>query len=226
MDTWNFLDDFNVKVYCISLMNRRDRYFSSTEEFLRVRLLSRVVYYRPDKEVDGRSGCWHSHKRIICANRGRPLLIFEDDVKFSEDWTDQVQFIKGFLADKTLQWDLFRLGGKVLKVLEEGEHVSRAECFYLHAYFVHGDYGSKLAANRQYSPTLYRTVHNDYYHRLNNSRNYILNRQICSQDEELGSDNGLFSRWFRYLVHSNARCNPFHWLLRAYDLYSGKEQSE
>lgn len=215
MDTWSFLDTLNIKVYCICLKTRDDRYISSLREFEKVGLLSRVQYYRPEKEADGRSGCWHSHKAIICLDNNKKL-IFEDDVKFKAGWRTQISAVEAFLRDHT-DWDIFRLGAFVIKILKPEEAVSLADCFFLHAYFIHEDYVAKLKKSRQYSPTLYRIVYNDYFHRQN-ARSYVLNKQICYQDNALGSDNGIFSRLFRYVTVKVKRLyNPFYWALFCMD---------
>lgn len=83
---WDWIDH----VYCISLQDREDRVTLVTQEFHKVGLCKKLIFYRPVKDTSnvkrpGTRGCWESHRTIAkkALDEGADkLLIFEDDVEF------------------------------------------------------------------------------------------------------------------------------------------------
>lgn len=80
-DVWSFADG----VYCINLFARDDKFNNMCDEFHRIGLCQRVIFYRTHKdEQNGRRGCWNSHKYIHSLANSRnqnTIIVFEDDAK-------------------------------------------------------------------------------------------------------------------------------------------------
>jgi hypothetical protein len=191
MDTWTFLDDLNVKVYCISLKTREDRFQASRAEFERVGLLPRVEYFRPDPDpISGRRGCWRSHIHIIhdCGNSG-PVLIFEDDVVFLSDWKESVRRIKWFLLLKKY-WDVLFLGGMIYDINFEYRHpdVFKARVLTTHAYFISQQFIRELRNDFDFHPDKYKSLTIDCYYLRAANDSFVLKKQCCGQNTSLGSD--------------------------------------
>ena len=199
MDPWKFLDNLNIKVYCICLQERQDRYYSSLEEFKRIGLDTRVQYYRPQKnKIGGRIGCWESHKWCITQTNGM-CLIFEDDIKFSNDWYTQLYTIEKFLRE-TKNWNMFYLGGIVCELFEQTNDVSQTNCITTHSYFLSQNCVEYLKTSVNFNPVLYERLQLDVYYYRNFKHNYILNHPICYQDNGI-SDNNWSRGIYKFIIN-------------------------
>jgi hypothetical protein len=79
---WSFVDG----AFCISLKTRDDRATLVAQQFHKVGLCRKVLFYRPEKHpVKGTIGSWESHRAVarLALERGfERALTFEDDVLF------------------------------------------------------------------------------------------------------------------------------------------------
>jgi GR25 family glycosyltransferase involved in LPS biosynthesis len=105
------------KVYCINLTKRLDRLTSATQEFQK----NNIIFERypaidgnqlqPNNYMKlGEFGCLLSHVSVLRnakENEYEKILITEDDIEFSENFTDRFfEYIKDLPDD----WDMFYLG--------------------------------------------------------------------------------------------------------------------
>lgn len=110
---WQTIAD---KIYCMCVQERPDRREESAKNFHKAGLCSLVTYYRPPKDPAGaRAGSWEAHREITkrAIQEGcRRVLIFEDDVCFSEKDTTPttVALVSHKMSQLRKPWDLFFLG--------------------------------------------------------------------------------------------------------------------
>ena len=134
---WGFLDDLNIKTYCLCIEERRDRIITVKQEFKRVGLIKYVEFdiQKKDKSFNGRKGIWDAH--INHMSDQHINLIFEDDVKFIGDWVNKLKYIKTFLYSKK-KWDFLRLGGIINSFNEKTDvpFIWNITTDLLHAYFI------------------------------------------------------------------------------------------
>ena len=205
IDPWKFLDDLHIRVFCICLQERQDKYYSSRREFEKVKILDRVEYYRPQRhKKGGRIGCWESHQWCINQSNNQSLLIFEDDVVFSDDWYKQLYVIENFLKSYKDEWNFFYLGSLVCELLEKNNYqgISRIKCVGLHSYFISKNCIQYLKNLDYFNPNLNKNLHIDtfYYYNLPNN-SFILNEPITYQ-KNTTSDNELFVKFVNnYLTY-------------------------
>ena len=110
--------DFFSGIYCVNLDTRADRWHDSKNEFYRLGIRTKVKRFPgiiiPSLKRTvhvGRAGCFSSFRAIVSEakeNKLENVLIFEDDVQFTEDALDILSAsIKG-LSDT--DWKMFYLG--------------------------------------------------------------------------------------------------------------------
>jgi GR25 family glycosyltransferase involved in LPS biosynthesis len=115
----NFVNKYFDKVYCINLAKREKKW-----ESVKKRFDERDIIVDRFDAIDGKIlldqngltknelGCISSHLTVIqdANNKGyNKILIFEDDVHFSNDFKTRIQLIKN------LDWKLLYLGGSQYK---------------------------------------------------------------------------------------------------------------
>jgi GR25 family glycosyltransferase involved in LPS biosynthesis len=132
---WSFLD----AVYCISLKTRNDRAERVAEQFHKVGLCRKVVFYRPVKHpVKGTIGSWESHRAVagLAAEQGaRTSLVFEDDVLFVDGLTPRrVRAIGDAIRRLPPDWFIFYLGHWPLWCYFVRPNVLRTSSACAHAY--------------------------------------------------------------------------------------------
>lgn len=104
------------KAYCISLKNREKRRKSAMEEFHRVGLCSKIIFYITEKDsISPIRGCWESHRQIAkrCVQENTDYyLVFEDDVFFKENFSQyHVSKIEKCLQTIPKNWNSLYWGG-------------------------------------------------------------------------------------------------------------------
>lgn len=130
---------------CISLKDRDDRTNEATEQFHKVGLCRRVLFYRPEKDKSpihrpATRGCWESHRKIAKTARDQwgleQVLVFEDDVHFDDKITpERVQQFRQTLAHLPKNWNGCFLGHWPLLARPTGRaHTLRAVSLTTHAY--------------------------------------------------------------------------------------------
>jgi GR25 family glycosyltransferase involved in LPS biosynthesis len=108
-DCWAFFD----KIYCISLASRPDRREQAEKQFADAGLLHRVEFVIVAKHpVNQEEGIFLSH--MLCLkkglkDKGRHILVFEDDVFFQGLDTRALSGVCGYL-DTAVNWDALFLG--------------------------------------------------------------------------------------------------------------------
>ncbi len=109
------------------------------DEFHRVGLCRRVVFYRPEKHpVKGTIGSWESHRAVAALARERgagTALILEDDVRFVRGLSPRrVRAIGRALRNLPSDWAIFYLGHWPLWSYFVGTNVLRTASACAHAY--------------------------------------------------------------------------------------------
>lgn len=102
------------KVYCLNLPERTDRKRHATEQFEKIGLRD-VEFVSAIKPIDkgvfrtqGTHGCALSHRLLFqkaLSEKHNNILIFEDDVVFSDDFQERIESIIEELKKRT--WDIF-----------------------------------------------------------------------------------------------------------------------
>lgn len=108
---WHFFD----KIVCISVESRSDRQQKVEEEFHRVGLCTKIVFYRPKRNNESPvAGCWESHRYVMidALNNGcNNVCIFEDDVTFRSDFRPHVlNDIRDVYLQLPKNWKSYFLG--------------------------------------------------------------------------------------------------------------------
>jgi len=147
------MDFLNCDIWCICLDGEDDRYKLSLNEFKKVGLDNKVKYYRPKRHpLGGRVGCWTSHLHCMqeSLKKDQPyILIFEDDVKFNDDYEKKIPAIKYFL-DNEPDWDILRLGAIIDGFMEPSKSTPEIWKIYgvcLHAIFYKTSFIGKMMSN-------------------------------------------------------------------------------
>lgn len=119
--------DFFERIYCVNLPECADRWDLVSVEFEQQGLLDRVeriyapkptksTYFLPNMHKSGEMGCTMSHLKALgnAMDSTGPVLIFEDDVKFSDKCTHTLQTALNNIPDN---WDLLYMGCQPTKQL-------------------------------------------------------------------------------------------------------------
>ena len=107
---WHFFD----RIYCISLLSRKDRLEEVKKQFASVGLLELVEFILVEKQQQNpEEGIFTSH--MHCLQKGlaagaETILVFEDDVCFQGFSVERLRQAVTFLRD-TPSWKAFFLGG-------------------------------------------------------------------------------------------------------------------
>lgn len=106
--------DYFDKIFVINLDKRSDRWSKVVENFKKINL-SNYERFSAIETPNGWEGCKASHLSIIKKakeNGYKNFLVFEDDFVLSEDFND---VLKKSLVDLPNDWDMFYLGGNLVK---------------------------------------------------------------------------------------------------------------
>lgn len=112
---WNWLP----VAYCITLASRPERKRQADQEFHRVGLCGKIIYYSTQKDnISGIRGCWESHRSIAkkcIEDNAEWYLVFEDDIVFKRNFDQKnIDKIESSLLDITTttpSWKMLYLGG-------------------------------------------------------------------------------------------------------------------
>ena len=100
-------------IYCINLDSASERWQAMQARFEKLGILKRVRHFRAIETPESHHiGCTLSHRSIIkrAKQQGfKNVLVFEDDAVFVEDTL--LYLLNSINELKTLEWDLFYLGG-------------------------------------------------------------------------------------------------------------------
>ena len=221
MDTWNFLDYYNIQVWCICLKERDDRYDRAQKEFEHVNLSKHVNFHRPQRHKNGVIGCMLSHK--YCAEMslisGKHALVLEDDVIFTTDWLEKLEHIKYFLQNEP-KWDILRLGTIISSLISESKSTSKI--WLCKSYSSHAMIYNKKSIKSIFPENLILDQHIDDYLHDENILDYSLVSYMCYQKSGLGSDINWFGLNFiqsvmesKYIFEPLQKYNNIHaWYIR------------
>ena len=131
-------------IFCINLKDRIDRRNESIREFDKLGFDPKLfVAVENENPV---VGCLQSHLALLkyASIFKKDILIFEDDVHFTDDYDDTIE--KALDELETLDWDMLYLGGNVLSnIYQKTEHLGRlSHCQSTHAYAVNYNFVDKL----------------------------------------------------------------------------------
>jgi GR25 family glycosyltransferase involved in LPS biosynthesis len=190
---WEFLNIYNIDVWCICLKERADRFTIIANEFEKVGLTKYVQYHRPNRNKNGGLGCLLSHQ--FCAEsslkKNKHALVFEDDIKFSDDWEEKILYIKTFLQNEP-NWNVLRLGTIISSINKQS--VSSDKLWLCKSYSTYSLIYNKNIINKIFSDSYFNTSPqiDDYLHDTHTILDYSLINSICIQRRGLGSDNNWF----------------------------------
>lgn len=115
----NFKNLFPLQIY-INLDHREDRNKQAVEEFNRVglspeRLSGTWIHGTSNSMINGIQGCMLSHIRalLIAKEKSQNIFIFEDDVRFINNYEEIVESACKQLQDR--DWAIFYTGANILK---------------------------------------------------------------------------------------------------------------
>jgi GR25 family glycosyltransferase involved in LPS biosynthesis len=101
------------RIYCISLVNRPDRYKAALSQFQRIGLGDLVEFTLVDKHpTNSEHGIFESHMACLRAGLAagaRQILIFEDDILFSNFSPERLRRAVQFM-ESSRDWKLFFFG--------------------------------------------------------------------------------------------------------------------
>lgn len=151
-----FINNLFNKIFCISLDRRQDRIRAFFDKFPEdwkygsIEIIKAIdgKYCRPPtwwNTGNGAWGCYRTHLRILedCLNNNinEPILIFEDDATFCEDFTNKCDHFFNILPE---DWEQAYLGGQHLvnpiliynnnSILYKGTNINRTHAYALKNY--------------------------------------------------------------------------------------------
>jgi len=185
-------------IYCISLINRDDRYNHACNEFKKVGILDKVIFHRPFKDPRGsKYGSYESFlwclKDGLKNNDNEPILIFEDDVQFNMNEISTIDSIIKTIQkwkDESFEWDTVRLGHwKGIFVEKYNENLYRGNCYTIHACIWNPEFAKKLLLTNSLSIMSNPMEFCDTYIGRISGRNYLVKNLICYQADGFTSDN-------------------------------------
>ena len=199
---WEFLNKFNIDVWCICLIERDDRFKYINEEFKKVGL-NNVKFHRPLRNNDGAVGCLLSHK--YCAEESKKLnthaLVFEDDAMFTDDFASKIPCIIEFLSSKQ-KWDVIRLGSAITSLHKPSDitdKIWKCSCYNNHA-VIYNTYAIDDIFN---STNFIKNPHIDDYLHDNEYLDFSLIDVMCYQKSNMGTD----INWFNNTIIQNIMQN-------------------
>jgi GR25 family glycosyltransferase involved in LPS biosynthesis len=222
MNSWDFLEQYDIQVWCICLKERNDRFVRVQKEFKDINLIKYVNFHRPPRHENGVIGCMLSHKH--CAEMalacGKHALVFEDDVTFTPDWLEKIEHIKDFLKSE-LRWNILRLGTIISSLISESKSTSKI--WLCKSYSSHAVIYNINVIKFIFPDNLFLDQHiDDYLHDDENILDYSLVNYMCYQKSGLGSDINWFGLNFiqsvmesKYIFEPLQKYNNIHaWYIR------------
>lgn len=105
------MDIKDFEVICINLENRQDRWEESIKEFHKAHL-NMVYRYEVIPNLNPVVGCAESHFEVLeyCLKKDKHAMIFEDDVKFINDYKNIYEYLNEL---DNRDWDMLYMGGNI-----------------------------------------------------------------------------------------------------------------
>ena len=143
-------------IVCINLYERNDRMEECLKVFEKLKIPGIKRFHR---HVDGKRGCHESHLSVIkeAYDEGcRNVLIFEDDIMPSPEYSEKYIIEAGKFVNNNKNWDIFYLGHQPNVFFSESTVVENniMKCFstLTHAYVLSRKFMKKIM-NRIYDGT-------------------------------------------------------------------------
>ena len=180
------------RTVCINLLERDDRLEQAKAQFTAVGLGDVVEFHRVNRHPrGGKYGCYDSHRSVIQKAYDDGLervLIFEDDVKFTEGWEKVVAEARAFI-DSGTAFDALFLGCAIRFVDEKSfPNIWRVKCCQAHAYIVSKEgMGAFLAHSDQFESGI-DNFSKDLIQLSAWQNMYGYTSEIIIQDDDFGSD--------------------------------------
>lgn len=137
---------FPIIVY-INLDSREDRRIESEIEFEKlnidpIRISGTSIQGTSNSMINGMLGCTLSHLRclLLAKKENKNILIFEDDIKFINDYEN---IVEGACNDiQSIDWQMLYLGGNILKPFAQiSDNLAKlSHCQSTHAYGINVQY--------------------------------------------------------------------------------------
>ena len=221
---WDFLKKYSIDVYCICLIDRNDKFIKVSDEFDKVGLLPMVKFHRPVKNKNTGLGCFLSHK-FCMQNSNNNVLVFEDDVKFTNDWQEKLLHIKAFLENEP-NYNILRLGCFLTSIHESPDNTDKvclSKSYMTHALIYSTEYKNKLLKN----PTFDGQIQIDDYLHDESCKDFALVNPICYQRIINNTSDNVWQstrvqlimqrpyiyeniQWLANIYISGIRCLPVH----------------
>ena len=173
--------DFFPLIMCINLRVRADRFEEVKSEFQRVGI-NHVVFLHSERQPDRDKAIVDSHMACLryAVQQSVPyVLIFEDDVQFSDQCEPHVQNVVDFITSNS-KWNLFHLGGFIFRKVENlTEHIIRGATLTAHAVIIKTEFAKQILEKR---PFCYGMSVDLFYSALNkNDSLFYVYPPICIQ---------------------------------------------
>jgi GR25 family glycosyltransferase involved in LPS biosynthesis len=183
---WDF---DNLSIWCINLEERTDRFNDVNKEFKKVGL--NVNFHRPKKDPrGGMVGCFLSHVHCMkqALKENKNVLIFEDDVYFTDDWASKLPDAINIYKS---EWDVIRLGSIISSIHSDTElkNVKIGKAYGNHAIMINISLLKKFEKDLMFDDH----VHIDDFFHDSDIKEYLLVDPLCYQ-RPYTSDNTWFSR--------------------------------
>lgn len=173
------LSSFFDAIYCINLIERKDRYELSKKVFKKFNIP--VRYYQPNRHKNGDQGCFNSHVAICkeaMENKYNRIIIFEDDIiETSSLNKESLKYVVSTLK-KIKNWNIFYLGCfpdiRYRSFSTQYKNIYRMRAYGAHAYAINTNMIRVIAGlkweGRSYDSYLMDSYHYAYMPRLFDQR--------------------------------------------------------
>ena len=202
----------DTKIWCISLIERDDRYECALNEFKKVGITAE--FHRPTRNpISGAMGCFLAHKYCLENSDGKNVLIFEDDVKFSNKWREKIPQIHEFLQDND-EYDTLRLGifmRCVYKHKRNTKYISKCKGTANHAVLYNKKFVTKLLTRPDFDGSL---PIDDYLVSLPEYNDFSFIDNMCYQ-RSIASDNLWANVFEQGILQSYYVYEPWQYLINS-----------
>jgi len=164
-------------MFFINLDSRVDRLNQAKSEFKKLKIsperISGKLFTGTDNpSANGIMGCTLSHLECLklARERGQNVLIFEDDIKFVNDYKRTIELACNEIED--YEWDMFYLGANILKPFYQvSQHLAR---------LTHGQSTHAYGVNVKFIDTLINTIPENTIYPLDLIySNYVIPSREC-----------------------------------------------
>ena len=194
---------FFDKIYCISVDEKSLRWKKSKKQLELLGIYERTERIQAEITEKYYDGCRRAHK--LCIRKAKEagaknLLILEDDFIFiSRDMNHLNSTLENL---KKYDWELFYLGGKIDKKIEDLENnLCSVKLWFTHAYAINHTVFDKILSYTPKTGEFHLTPkhkstttdeHIDTYYYINDFKQYLINPVMAFQTDEVTTDRAHF----------------------------------